>query len=144
MSLFDNLASAALGQLGGANGLMGMVAKNPQMMQVAASLMANDGAAGGVQGIIAKFQQAGQGTAVQSWIGTGENHAISPDHVTSALGGDMIADLAAKAGLSGGDMSGLLAQVLPMLVDKLTPDGQVSSHTGSDQIMNVLGGLFKG
>lgn len=140
MSLFDSLASAALGQLGGANGIMSLVSSNPQLMQVAGSLLSGEG---GVQGILDKFNAAGHGAAVQSWVGTGENHAITGDHVTQALGGDMIAGLAAKAGVSGGDMSGILAQVLPMLVDKLTPNGQVAGAAGSDQIMGILSGLFK-
>ena len=99
---------------------------------------------GGLQGILEKFNTAGHGDAVQSWVGTGENQSITGDHVTAALGGDMISGLAAKAGVSGGDMSGILAQVLPMLVDKMTPNGQVASNTGSDQIMSMLGGLLKG
>lgn len=141
MSLFDSLASAALGQLGGADGIMGLVAKNPQLMQVAGSLLSGQG---GLQAILDKFTDAGHGAAVQSWVGTGDNHAISGDHVTQALGGDMINSLAAKAGVSGGDMSGILAQVLPMLVDKMTPKGQVAGNTSSNQVMDLLGGLLKG
>lgn len=141
MSLFDNLASAALGQLGGASGVMSLVSKNPQVMEVAGSLLSGQG---GLQGILDKFTQNGNDAAVKSWVSTGENQAITGDHVTAALGGDMIAGLAAKAGVSGGDMSGILAQVLPMLVDKMTPNGQVAENTGSDQIMNMLGGLLKG
>jgi uncharacterized protein YidB (DUF937 family) len=141
MGLFDSLASAALGQLGGTSGIMSLVSSNPQLMQVAGSLLSGEG---NLQGILDKFTQNGHGTAVQSWVGTGENHAITGDHVTAALGGDMISGLAAKAGVSGGDMSGILAQMLPMLVDKMTPNGQMASNTGSDQIMSMLGGLLKG
>lgn len=140
MSLFDKLATAALGQFGGTEGIMSLVSKNPQLMQVAGSLMSGDG---GMQGILDKFKSAGHGAAVQSWVGTGENQEISGDQVTEALGGDMISGLAAKAGVSGGAMSGILAQVLPMLVDKMTPNGKVEGNAGSDQIMNTLSGLFK-
>ncbi len=140
MSLFDSLASAALGQLGGGGGLMEIALKNPELLKVASSVLSGQG---GLQGVLDKFTQAGHGTAVQSWLGSGENHAITGDHVSQALGGDMIGDLAAKAGVSGGDMSGILAQVLPMLIDKMSPDGQVSGNSGQGQIMDLLGGLLK-
>ncbi len=141
MSLFDSLASAALGQMGGAGGIMDLVAKNPELMKVATSVLSGQG---GLQGVLDQFTKAGHGDAVQSWVSTGANDAISGDHVTAALGGDMISNLAAKAGVSGGDMSGILAQVLPMLVDKMTPDGQVTGNAGQGQIMDLLGGLLKG
>lgn len=149
MSLFDNLASAALGQLGKSGALgdvMAMAAQNPQLMQMAGNLLSDQGGAGGLQGILGKLTHGGLGDAAQSWVGTGQNQAVTPDQLANALGPDMIAGLAAKAGVSTGDASGMLAQVLPLLIDKMTPNGAVDSAapTGQDQIMNLLGGLLKG
>jgi uncharacterized protein YidB (DUF937 family) len=78
---------------------------------------------GGVSGLVAKFQHAGLGSTVQSWIGTGPNSAVSGDQVHQALGADLMQQLAAKTGLSGPALAQKLSQILPEIVDKLTPDG---------------------
>lgn len=149
MGLLDGLAGAALGQLGQSGGLGNLVAmasKNPALVQMAGSLLSDEGGQGGLQGILGKLTQGGLGDAAQSWVGTGENQAVEPEQLTNALGADVISNLAAKAGVSAGDASGILAQVLPMLVDKMTPNGAVepAAPTGQDQIMNILGSLLKG
>lgn len=78
---------------------------------------------GGLQGVLAKFEQHGLGDTVKSWVGTGANLPISPDQVKSVIGSDLLQQLAAKTGLSVGDLAQKLAQVLPQTVDKMTPDG---------------------
>ena len=114
---------AAAGGLGGLGGLIGMVASNPQMLQAITGMLSNDGAQGGLGGLMAKFQQAGLGDAAKSWVGSGENHAVTGDQMSSALGADTISDLAAKMGVSQGEAAGSLASMLPGLIDKLTPHG---------------------
>jgi len=78
---------------------------------------------GGLQGVVSEFERNGFGPTVQSWVGTGPNQAIAPDAMTRVLGGDLLQQLAAKTGLSVQDLSQRLAQVLPDVVDKLTPNG---------------------
>ena len=80
---------------------------------------------GGVQGIVSQLQQQGFGETVQSWIGTGANQAISPEQIQQALGADRINALAAKFGLNPQELSAKLAQALPQVIDKLTPNGKV-------------------
>lgn len=80
---------------------------------------------GGVQGIISQLQQQGFGETVQSWIGTGANRAISPAEIQQALGADRINALAAKFGINPQELSEKLAQALPQVIDKLTPNGKV-------------------
>lgn len=130
---------------GGLGGLMAMVASNPQILQVITGMLSNDGGQGGLGGLMAKFQQAGLGDAANSWVGSGENHAVSGDQMTSALGEGTISDLAAKMGMSNGDAAGSLAGMLPGLIDKLTPNG--AAPTGglgnSGDLMGMLGGLLQ-
>ena len=80
---------------------------------------------GGVQGIVTQMQQQGLGNTVKSWVENGANQPISADQVHAAFGPDVIAGLAAKVGMQPNDLAAKLAQVLPQVVDKLTPHGVV-------------------
>ncbi len=80
---------------------------------------------GGVQGLANLFEQGGLGNLVRSWIGTGANLPMSGEQVQAALGSDTVAALAQKVGIAPGQAQLVLAQLLPNLVDKLTPNGKV-------------------
>ena len=80
---------------------------------------------GGVSALVSKFQQGGLGSVAQSWVGTGPNAPISGDELHSVLGGDLVRQLAAKTGMSPQDLMQKLSQVLPTVVDKMTPDGKL-------------------
>lgn len=80
---------------------------------------------GGVQGIVSQLQSQGLGNTVKSWVSTGANEPVTGDQLHTALGSDMIAQLAAKVGMTPEDLSAKLAQVLPGAIDKLTPNGTV-------------------
>jgi len=79
---------------------------------------------GGVDGLVKKFQQSGLGDLAASWVGTGENKGILPDQLASILGKDQIASLAQQAGIPESQGASVLSQILPSIVDKLTPDGK--------------------
>jgi uncharacterized protein YidB (DUF937 family) len=135
-----------LGALGGLGGLVGMVASNPQLLQAITGMLGNNGSQGGLGGLMAKFQNAGMGDVANSWVGTGQNAPISGDQLTNVLGEDTMADFAQKAGLSQGDAAGQLSNILPGLIDKLTPHGNVPAGGlgNSGDLMGMLGGLLKG
>ena len=80
---------------------------------------------GGVQGIVSQLQQRGLGETVKSWVGTGANQPITGDQLNHALDQGVIAELAAKAGMSPQELAQKLAQVLPQAIDKLTPGGVI-------------------
>ena len=122
-----------------------MVTSNPQILQAITGMLSNDGAHGGLGGLMAKFQQAGLGDAAKSWVGSGENQAVTGDQVTSALGTDTISDLATKMGVSHDDAAGSLATMLPGLIDKLTPHGAAPEGGlgNSGDLMGMLGGLLQ-
>jgi uncharacterized protein YidB (DUF937 family) len=151
MGLLDSVLSAVGGQAEGAeagaglSGLIGMLGNNPQLMQIATSLLGNDGQLGGLQGLIEKFQQGGMGDVVASWVGTGANQAISGDQLSSVLGSDALSGLAAKFGVNPDDLAGQLSSVLPGMVDTLTPNGQAPAAGLGDggNLMGMLGGLLK-
>ena len=93
---------------------------------------------GGVQGLMTKFSQGGLGGVFSSWVGTGENQPVSPSQVQSVLGSEQVQALAAKLGIDPAMASGLLAQYLPKVVDKLTPAGQVDPNADHQQGLAAL------
>lgn len=128
MGLLDSLLGAVT-QRGTGNQLLdGIIA------------MVNDPQTGGLEGLLAKFQQSGMGNLADSWVSTGKNLPISADQVTQALGSDQLGSLAKGLGLSQGDVSSQLAQLLPDVVDKLTPNGQVPD---AGSLGDLLGSLTK-
>ncbi|SFC71746.1 protein of unknown function [Polaromonas sp. OV174] len=160
MGLLDSVLGAVMNQgqqpqsgeggaaagLGGLGGLMGMLASNPQLIQIVTGMLGNDGQNGGLGGLVSKFEQAGLGGAVSSWIGGGPNEPVSGEQITSALGNDTISDIAAKLGTNPEDAAGQLSQMLPGLINHLTPDGQAPQQGlgNSGDLMGMLGGLLKG
>jgi uncharacterized protein YidB (DUF937 family) len=92
------------------------------------SASASGGLLGGLSNLVQKFQAAGHGETVNSWIGTGANAPIQPAQVGSALGQQTISDLARQSGLSEQELLAQLALVLPGVVDKLTPNGRLPTQ----------------
>lgn len=93
------------------------------------------GLLGGLGGLLATLERGGLGNATNSWIGTGANQSISPNQLGSALGPDIIKTLAQRSGLSEEEVSGQLSQVLPGVVDKLTPSGRVPTAAELSQLL---------
>jgi uncharacterized protein YidB (DUF937 family) len=138
MSLFDSIAKGALEQLTKGSGQ-----GNSALLGAAAQLI-NSPEIGGLAGLAKLFAQQGQGAAMNSWIGSGQNAPISPESILAVLGNDRIQQLAGSAGLSAGDVQQGLAGVLPQLVDQLTPDGKLPSDRGADDLLGQLARQFLG
>lgn len=125
MGLLDSLLGSLANQ-GAASG-------NPLLDTVLRFV--NDPAHGGLPGLVQSFQQRGLGGIVDSWVSTGHNLPISPDQLAQGLGSDKLGSLAQSLGMSQGDLSSRLSELLPNVVDQLTPTGQVPSE-------NELGSLL--
>jgi uncharacterized protein YidB (DUF937 family) len=136
MSLFDSVISAVSGQLEQQGGIA----------HVLSGLLANNGELGGLNGLVEKFNQAGLGDVVQSWIGTGQNQPISGDQLANVLGDDVLGQAASKLGMDPAQLSGQLSAMLPGLIDKLTPHGAAPADGlgNSGDLMGMLGGLLAG
>jgi uncharacterized protein YidB (DUF937 family) len=94
---------------------------------------------GGLQGMMSKFSQAGLGNVFSSWVGTGQNQPIAPEQIQQVLGSDQVKALAAKLGIDPTQVSQLMAEQLPKVVDKLTPQGKIDPNAN---IQQALGGLL--
>ena len=98
---------------------------------------------GGLGGLVSAFQQHGLGGAVQSWIGDGQNASVSPGQVQSVLGDGPLGQFAQKLGVTPDMAAGQLSQLLPQLVDHLTPGGQVpTGEAAAGGLGGLLGGLM--
>lgn len=130
-----------LGGMLGGGGAQGGAANSP-LVAILGSLLANNGPAGGLGGLMEAFQRNGQGDVIGSWVGTGENMPISPDILGKVLGPDVLSQLGAQAGggLSQGDLLGSLSQILPGVVDRMTPQGQ-APQGGFGDLGSILGAL---
>jgi uncharacterized protein YidB (DUF937 family) len=115
MGFLDEMASQAVGHFAGASdnavarGLMELIQNQP----------------GGVSGLIQCFHEKGLGGVFESWVSTGQNLPISADQIQGVLGNEQVQQLAAKLGVSPEQASSKIAEVLPGMVDKLTPDGKI-------------------
>jgi len=99
---------------------------------------------GGLSGLAQSFHEKGLGGIMSSWVGTGQNLPITADQIQHVLGSDQVKELAAKAGISPDLASSSLATMLPSLIDKLTPNGQMPDHSNLIQMgMRVLQSLGK-
>jgi uncharacterized protein YidB (DUF937 family) len=95
---------------------------------------------GGVDGIMSKLQESGLGDQLSSWIGSGENQAVSPDQIKDALGKADLDQLAAKTGLDVDDLAGRISTKMPDAIDQLTPDGAVpEGGLNLDSLTKMLG-----
>src|SRR6202167_3019681 len=78
-------------------------------------------------GLIAALEKGGLGPQVQSWLGSGGNMPISEDQLKAVLGNAQVQDLARHAGLPVDEILKLLAQYLPEIVDKASPNGTLQA-----------------
>jgi uncharacterized protein YidB (DUF937 family) len=83
---------------------------------------------GGLGGLIQKFESAGLGDTIASWVGTGANQSVEPQALQNVLGSDLVQQIAAKTGLPVEQLLPQIAEHLPQLMNHLTPNGEVPSQ----------------
>lgn len=128
MDILNTIQSA----LGGGN-------KKDDLMSTVVGLL---GGQGGLQNLIGQFTLKGLGDVVGSWVSTGKNLPVSGDQLQNVLGKDTIGNLASKLGIDSGALTSQLTNLLPDVVDKLTPDGKVPEGDIMSKGMDILGGLL--
>lgn len=134
MGLLDSI----LGAVG--NQQQGSGENNPLMAVIGSVLSQN----GGLQGLAEKFSQHGQGDTFNSWVGTGQNQPVSSNQVQQVLGQDQVHAVAQRMGIDPGMAASLIAQFLPLIIDKLTPHGQIDPNANHQQgLADMLPMLMK-
>jgi uncharacterized protein YidB (DUF937 family) len=130
MGLLDGLLEGVAGKMLGGEGA------NPLLGMVGNLLSGSQG--GGLSGLIQSFNSKGLGDIVSSWVGTGENLPISGQQIQEVLGSGQINQIAEKLGTSSKEVSGSLADLLPKIIDKLTPDGSVPESGLLEKALGML------
>ena len=137
MSILDQFAGQVMGQIGG------------QQAGVSQSALLNGAmalinSAGGLPGLLQKLKDSGLESQVASWLGNGENQPVSADQINHALGEDHVQQIAQQAGVAPEHAASGMAQLLPQLIDKLTPNGQVPQGDLMQEGLSLLKGKLLG
>ncbi len=135
MGFLDDLARKVAGAVTGSQG------QQAGLVEGVMGLLTNL-ETGGLEGLMQAFNQKGLGDVFSSWVGTGDNAAITPSQVQEVLGSDVIEQLAEKSGVSVDAAKTQLAELLPTLIDKITPEGQIPEGGLFDKGMELLQGIF--
>jgi len=112
-------------------------------------------AGGGLQDLLGKLQQAGMGGQVDSWLGQGANEAVNPQQLGEVLGAGQVDELAQQSGMTPAEVQNGLSEILPGLVNQLSPSGSLPTNPqdlssmlnqipGGDSLSGMLGGLLGG
>jgi uncharacterized protein YidB (DUF937 family) len=121
--------------------LDGLLGNHADQSGVASALLEhlNTSGAGGLTNLLQGFNRAGMGEKAQSWVSTTANQPVSPDQVQQGLGDGLLNSLAARAGISPTVAKVALAAALPLIVDHLTPQGNVPDQSS---LAARIGGLL--
>lgn len=138
MGLFDSLAKQVLSGMAGGQG-----GQQDMMSDVLGGLLNQSG---GLEGLLGKAKEIGIEDKVGSWIGTGDNQAVTPNQMENLLGSDAVQGVASKLGLNVQQILPLLAQFLPLIIDQLTPKGKIEQGATSAEgldLNSVLASVMK-
>lgn len=144
MGLLDSMLGSVLGSQSGAQAAPGGEA----LAQVLGGLLSGSGsggAGGGLGGLVEQFQRAGLGEVIGSWISTGRNLPVSAEQIGQVLGSDTVAQIAQRLGVDPAQAAGQLSHLLPEVIDRLTPNGQLPAQAGAGapDLLGMLGGLLR-
>jgi uncharacterized protein YidB (DUF937 family) len=130
MGLLDQLKSGLAEKLGGKSNLSSMV-------EHAMDLINNPGT-GGLSGLIETFKNKGLSDVVSSWIGTGQNLPVSIEQIMQVIGSDRIQQIAQKVNISKDTAAQHLSELLPQIIDQLTPNGKLPEAGNLTEAFNML------
>ena len=114
------------------------------MMEALSGLTSGEGLDLG--GIMEKMKESGLGDQLESFLGDGENQELSADQVKSAFGEEGLANVANKLGVDTESAASQLKDILPGLLDKASPGGNLMESLtggGAGGLLDMAKGLFK-
>ena len=125
-----------LSKLGGQAGEQGGMS---QIMK----LFGGGGQSNGLQGLMSGLTSNGLGEQLQSWIGKGKNEEITATDVQQHVDPQTLNQVAEQAHMTPEQVSQSVAEVLPDMVNQMTPQGQVPAEDPMAKGMSTLQQLFK-
>jgi uncharacterized protein YidB (DUF937 family) len=131
MGLLDQLAGQVLGSLAGGDSQQQGGGGQAVLLQLAMSLLQGQGGLGAqggqldlgglIGGLVARFGQAGLAEQANSWVSAGQNLPVSAEQISQVFGNSALGDMAAQLGMPSEQVAGHLANLLPQVIDGLTP-----------------------
>jgi uncharacterized protein YidB (DUF937 family) len=131
-----------LGQLTGGqgDGQSGTTAGAGGMLAALLPLVASFLRSGGLNKILSGLQQQGLSSQAASWVGTGANEPVSGAQLEEAIGSDQIEAIAQQLGLSHEQAADAVAEVLPRVVDQVSPEGALPAEPDLDDLFAKIAG----
>lgn len=139
MSMINQILGAAIGSAMGGRNSPNAALVNMVLGMLGGGQQAPSGLQGGLGALVQQFAQAGLGDVANSWVGTGQNMSITPQQLQQAFGQQQVQHMAQNSGMGQDDMLQSLSQLLPGLVDHLTPQGRVPQQ---DSLQGAIGALL--
>ena len=117
-----------------------------EALGVLSRLFSQNGAAGSLDlgGLVSKMQGTGLSDIVGSWLGDGENQAISGQQINDVLGADKVNDFAKSLNIDTNSAQDQLAEIVPQMVDKSSSGGQLNDLLSAVGGLEGLGKLISG
>jgi uncharacterized protein YidB (DUF937 family) len=141
MSLLESLLGGALRGAGQDAAPGSAFNASSPLLQILLQMLSSGGQFGGIEGLTRQFQQAGLGQQMGSWISTGQNLPISPEQLEQVFGRGGLEQMAGQAGMNTQDFGGALAETLPQIIDRATPQGEVPQG-GLDDVLASLSAMM--
>jgi uncharacterized protein YidB (DUF937 family) len=132
------LAGVLGGLAGGGRPGLGSGAGGAAMLTALVPLVGGLLAGGGLNRLLSGFQAQGLGSHADSWVGKGENQPVDGEQVRQVIGDEQVAEIAQKLGVSHDAAAQAIAEVLPHVVDHVTPDGSVPPAQDVDTSLGQL------
>lgn len=136
MGFLDDITKGAMDKVSS------LSTQNPLLEQ--ALKLINNPQTGGLSGLVENFKNKGLGDLMSSWISTGENKPITGDQIKNLLGSDQIKAIASKAGMAADQVQSGLSSLIPVIIDKLTPDGKLPESNLLEQALKIFRGKTAG
>ncbi|MDB5742578.1 MAG: hypothetical protein JWR68_893 [Polaromonas sp.] len=133
-------SGAGLGGLGGlggggmGGGLGGLGGKGAMMALLLPLAMQWVQRNGGIGGVLQRFQQKGYTQQAASWVSTDGNEELAPGAIDDVVGTEELSRLSQQLGVSTEEVSSGMAQILPEMVNHLTPQGSLPDD--GDEVLN--------
>ncbi len=143
------ILGSVLGQFGGSSQGLGGSSKTSLLVAVLPLVLAWIQKQGGLQGALDKLKGQGLSSQVDDWVSTGpgENASVNPKEVQNLFDDEEVEQVAQQTHAPKQDIYGAISQVLPQIIDSLTPQGEQTSKTEANNdiqnVLNMVSGFLK-
>jgi len=134
MSALEDILSGAVGKALGADDDSGKGQIIAALLPIVVTMLAN----GGLSKILDGMKKQGLSAEADSWVGGGENLPISADQAKSVVGEDEVKKIADQIGVDEDKAAGLIAEALPQVVDKVSPEGDAPEGDAVDKMLESI------